>query len=1252
MPFTIAQESAIHARNPELLVSAAAGSGKTAVLIERIYTLLKDEGGYDIDRMLVSTFTHAAAAEMRERLETRLAEAAQTDRAMLRQAEKLETAQIGTLHSFCQKLVKEHFEIVDIDPQATLCDETVRERLKRASMEQCLDESYERAVGNEVSEGSEGDGTVELKALLQRFSQNELLELLDSLYEFLMAQPSPLEWLSACASYHYSEEDLKRGPMAETLLSDCRVLLDGALALWEDAKALTESPDCKEKYIANVREDGHLLHALYTAAEKDLSALMQEANHASFSTLASYRLTEPAEIAVRESLKELRARYKELVKSMQTRFPADAQQAIADLNTMQESLCGLAEMIRRMHTIFMEKKNERGLLDFSDLEHMALRVLSQPALQKKIAARYDAIFVDEYQDISAIQEAILNALRREVQPGGERPSTRFYVGDVKQSIYRFRQADPTLFMDKQRSFGMDEDARSRKISLNHNFRSRESVLSAVNRVFSHVMRAEVTEINYDEDAMLRAGLPSVGDEPTELHVLCTAGLKAAERPLAEAALIAAEINRRVGMPAYDRDGKEAGIVHYRDMVILLPAAKGIVSGVERTLTEAGIPVYAEDGRTSIESAEIRQALMHLRLLNNSMDDITLLAALRGPLYRMTEEELAHVRLQRPERGASFLSALEACAQSEPKLALGERCRAVLEDLAHERFLQRSMPLDEYLWSFLSRSGMYGFYGAQPGGRLRQANLRMLCTHAGEHERERGGSLSDFLDSVAATEGVRDSKSPTVLSPWEDVVRIMTIHKSKGLEFPLVFVMGLGGALNRRQNVGTVTAHPKLGVALRYVNAEARTKRMTLLGSAIALRKLAEEKAERARVLYVALTRAKDQLILVGCGDQKLSTVHQRKAAHGQAYSVWEAKSMLEWICQTLEKTDEIRVCEGADFSTAPLWETREERQFSTESTCFPQKKAEWKGVFHIDKDRSTDCEDVENAQPSNPMHQAEFRAKRLNVLLENVQCEKVSALPENAPSVYKEFAGRAFDPISTLPSLEHAPMKLGVTALVRSLAERERLPVSPPSEEEAESTQVKRLPLAASRPRLLSDLPAMPAYLRETEEQTALLRGIATHKALSQLPLAPLRDCAQRARGKTELEAELMHIIEKELVLLQMDGRMTAEECERTETQKIAGFFASRLGLRALRAERLYREWSFNLRAPELCESILQGVIDLCFLEEGAWVLVDYKTDRVQSVEELWKDYGRQVDIYRRALTAATGLPVKESVLFALWLGA
>lgn len=1248
MPYTIPQQNAIDARNRELLVSAAAGSGKTKVLVERIFRLVA-EGGYQMDRMLVVTFTNAAAAEMRERLQARFEEGdAQSDH-LRRQGERVESAQISTLHSFCQKLIREFFEAVSIDPLAALADESLQVKLLEQAVAETVAQCYELA-GEEPR----------LRSLTQKFSPEEIGEMLASLHHFLMSLPHPFQWLSKCAEHVHTREDLVSGPMADTLLRDCRVILDGALGVWQEVAPLATDPNCREGYAKILESDGALLSGLQAAAGNNLAALLQETASSGFARMPSIRLTEPSEINIRELIKDARDRYKKRLEEMKKLLPADAEQSIADLKEMSPALQGLALSAEALHQRYNQLKEERNVIDFNDLEHMAIAILGRPELQKNISSRFDAIFVDEYQDISEIQEAILEALKppTSTEPIDSRPPfTCFYVGDVKQSIYRFRQADPTLFMDKQVRFSERPEALQRKISLSHNFRSREAVLGAVNRVFSHVMRAEVTEIEYDENARLYPGIPSRQDPVPQVHFVNSKDLRAADQPREEARLIAEEIRRLLRQPVLDREGLETQPLTYRDIAILLPVARGKAPIVEQTLQEAGIPVYSEDSGGGGESPEIVQALAHLRLLNNLMDDLSLLAVLRGPHYQLSEEELGAIRLHKPDGKASFLEAMMAAAADLPGEAIGKRCRMILDELKQERFLQQSMPLDEYLWSFLNRSGLYGHFGTAQGGKLRQANLQMLCHQAGEFVTGREGSLHDFLEFITSSQGVHEGKSPTLLGPNENVVRIMTIHKSKGLEFPVVFVMGLGGSLHKRKGTGVLQTHSKLGVALPYINEKARTRRGTLLGSAITLRQGMEERAERARLLYVAMTRARDSLYLMGSsstltGDTLPRTSGERgvflsgygENSQGKAYAVWEAKSMLEWIWQTLENTDEIRVCGSDELSTAALWETRSFPQFSTDSTFFPQKKGVWKVVFHNEVDLSRVSQAVEKDISPKAKQEAISGEKHIQNLLSGLSARSAEK------ALRQEGQWTAFFTPGPLPV--PMPLKMGVTALCRSLEEEERKDTVPLSltdqpDNQAESVELKRLPLPLTRPRLLADLPSLPAYLRGSQPQTALLRGVATHKALSLLPFPLLRDAVEAESGRASLEKLLASLLSS----LVKEGKLTPEERELIHVPSLSGFFASPLGRRALLSLEVHREWSFNLRLPQFSLSILQGVIDLCFLEKDAWVLVDFKTDRVEKAGDLWPLYHRQIEIYRHALTSSTGVPVGESVLFSLPLG-
>jgi ATP-dependent helicase/nuclease subunit A len=1327
MPFTPAQQAAIEATNRELLVSAAAGSGKTRVLIERIYHLLKS-GELSLDRLLIVTFTHAAAAEMRERLQARMAEAADSDRRMRRQAELLETAQISTLHSFCQKLLREYFHEADIDPAAALADEPVSAALFTEAKDAALLALYERAAAADA----------DAAALTAKFDEKQIDKMLLELYPFLMALPDPFGWLAAQAHKTYAENDLQGGPLADTLLADCRILSQGVREVAARCAQLPEHPLMAEGYRATILSDGQAALALDSAVQAGLAGAGAAARAFTLQRLPTVRGLEGEPAALRDQYKALRERMKKLAAAIAARVPADLPAALLRLNAMQPALRGLAAFVHDTDERYLALKRERALLDFSDLERMALRILQNPLIRAEIAARFDGVFVDEYQDISGVQEAILNAVKRDVsRETMAQPQRYFYVGDVKQSIYRFRQADPSLFRHKAKTFAPDEGAPQRRITLNANFRSRGRVLAAVNRVLGRVMRADVTEIEYDAEARLYAGAHSQGDPPMSLH-LFTQPVRAAQRAALQAQAIAREIKRRVGQRAPNRDGIAGEILSWRDIAILGPKMKSISTVLEKVLTEQGIPVYCEDRASALESEEIAQTLNHLRLLDNIADDLSLIAWMRSPAGGFGEKMLAQVRLHAPQ--GSYLEAVRAAAQGEGPLA--RQCALALDTLARERFLLMETPLDQYLWGWLTRSGLYAFFGCQPNGAQRQANLRMLCEKAGEHVKHRGGGLGSFLRSVAAQAGVRDSSTPTVLSPWEDVVRVMTIHKSKGLEFPVVFVMGLEEGFGGGARGALLAAHPRLGVALPYVNETARITGDTLLKGAIDLRLQSENRAERARLLYVAMTRARDELILLGCGDQ----LAPEDAANGfaqngppSAYAVSGAGSMLDWVCQCADAGDAVAVCDADGVFNSDAWNTGGEDTFSTLSTGFPQKNDVWKLVFHTDEAEVLAA--LKAARGQSALTDEARRTARLNALAEDARALAAAlhlshtagagegqpaargagsgigagaqptqanptaagtalavqgaqgahegdatgghptqanpadagttlaaqgphggvaasghgirvAIPASASGASLPAYGMDLpDPVAPPLHFAHRPFKLGATALARAQQQLDPSAPEPPALAEAEDgetaapegVELKRLPLPLTRPRMMADLPAQPAFLRAPAEQTGVRRGVAVHKALSMVAYPPLRGLAGSA---------LLAQLQTQLDCLSRQRILSAEEATLVDPAALARFFESPCGREALAAVTVQREWGFNLRLPEQNGLIVQGVIDLCYLQDGAWSLVDYKTDRVKSPAELWTLYGTQMALYRRALTEATGLPVRGTTLFSLSLGA
>lgn len=1239
--FTPAQQAAITADNRELLISAAAGSGKTAVLVERILRLIREKH-LNIDRMLVVTYTHAAAAELRERLELRLQAAVAEDASMLKQVDLLSRAQISTIHSYCQKVVKEQFRHCGVDPQFTIADERTSKALYQESLNEVLDAAYAAAKEDE-----------NLHALLSVMQEKQLITVIDMTYQFLLTRPDPIGWMQQEADRVWTAETLEQHPLCQTLLDECRLLLNNAHVLWQQASDLQQQPAFPEKYATTINSDYLTITELEAACDEGLTALCGKSGK--FATIARVKPDSTEAQLLADTFKELRQDYKDAVADLKKALPSSVEKAAADLAAMTHAVKGLCWIMRALNETFRTRKQERAVLDFNDLEHMTLEILADSELSLLESSRFDAVFVDEYQDVSAIQEAILNGLKRK-----DGTQFFFYVGDVKQSIYRFRQAEPTLFLSKLAAFSDEEDADERRIVLNRNFRSRETVLASVNRVFGHVMDSRVTEIDYDDSAKLYPGKPSKGDPVTELHVI--GGVPKRERIVRQAQLVAEDIRKRVGLPVTDSEGKPGQPLHYRDIVILLPVAKGVADKVEQELVKAGIPVYVDAAMNAMGAEEVVQVTQHLMLLDNLRNDLALIAELRSPLFDVNEQELTEIRLYLPDAGSSYFDALKACTQQAENEALRLRCQSVLDMLENERFLYRSMPVEEYLWDFLMRSGLYAHYGCQPGGKLRQANLRMLCHKAGEYAAAHTEGLAGFLSTLHQG---GDGTSPTVVNPWEDVVRIMTIHKSKGLEFPTVYLLGLEDAIQKRTTTKNVSMHPRLGLSLMYMNHRSRTKRTTLLQNVIDLRTKAEARAERARVLYVAMTRPKNRLVMTACTEETSSDVekliHARETG-SRLSLVKGAKSMAEWVMQAVEPYEladglsvaaenpvhgagNMALCEekstyGANqdstsvtadtaengsaetlaaqqlsfdaFSTNNLWETGGNTHSSTVPTCFPQKSGVFEVVFHIEADKSTDSRRGQNVNMQTDVNLLPF---------DNI-------LPG---------ASDKLDPLSPILPEPSTPLKVGVTALVRAMQEQQ--PIDP----EEDTPERKRYPLLTRPPRLLSSLPEKPEFLAPRQEDTALQRGVCTHMLLSTV------DIGFAAQAVTE--GNVIDFLERHRENLRLSGKFSIQEASVADVRMAARFLMSEEGRKMLCSKEIRREWPFNLRITHPMETMVQGVIDLCYLEEEEWVLIDFKTDWVNSDEELWQRYRLQLDLYRQALEKATGRRVRRCGLYSLRLG-
>ncbi len=1171
--FTPQQRAAIEADNRELLVSAAAGSGKTRVLVERIIKRIREKK-LDVSRLLVVTFTTAAAAEMRGRLEKALTELVAEDPDYAEQLRKLDSANISTLHSFCGKMIRQYFQEADIDPAARVLDGPNEDIL----LEQALDEALEAAFEKQSED---------FVYLQKRFEEKTIIAMAKDLYRFLMAQAEPWEWLKNQAETVYTAENIKDSPAVAALLNEAGIKLSTSRSFVSQMEAMMAEPDAIPAFEEYIQSYFELLDRAEEAAAAGLEAFRATVSGAIFKklpTVSGKKYTE-GNIAWKDRFKKLNDAFKKGFLDTGDMFADTDDVMVEDMNAVQPCVRALYELLTDFENRFTEKKQAVFGLTFTDMEHKMKKILDNPAIRDEIAGRFSLISVDECQDISDIQESILQSLHNE-------NNRIFYVGDVKQSIYRFRLANPTLFMRKMAEYRADEDAEKRKITLQMNFRSHSDILDGVNQVFRGAMRSEVTELDYDPDAELNYPEKSAEPSPIELYVLKKKKKDEAEEPgngdddgaseaeleeaEIEATLIAKRINQLHGTMFRTRRGEERA-AKFSDMAILMPTAKGKSEKVLKILAANGIPCYSEADEGVFEMPEVKQIMALCAVLDNPMQDIPFLSILKLPCFRLKEELLGKIRLHAGPGEETYYQAFRAYAESDEKEA--EIARNVLEKLAEWRFLAQNTYLSRLLWALCRETGLYAACGVLENGDARQANLLLLCQKATEFESFNDGSLSGFLSFSDKIRKAGGGDGARVLSENADVVRIMTVHKSKGLEFPFVFVMGLGGTFGGRRNESGLTLHEKIGIGISNINPDTRVKRETMLQKAAKAAKKREEKAEKLRMLYVAMTRPEYKLFLYGT----VPGVAPSWGMENGAARAESASCFLDWVCQAVSDLPEGNILQTLDT-------------------------VEWKTASAGD----------------NPW-EVHIRPE-VSAPDEIMLC---------APDVLRQVLIPKNIDISSLfytpPTVEASPLKTSVTSFVRGQEENG----------EEEDAPMKARPMPAPARMTLSDLPALPRFMMEEQEQpmTAAERGTLTHKVLG------LIDYALLPEPVTE------ESLAKAIGPLTENGILSAEEAALLNHRWLLAFLNSPLGLRARNSELCRREWAFTMRLPGHENTLLQGVLDLCFEEEGQWVLCDYKTDRVDDPAELVQRYAPQLKLYREALVRVTGMPVKEIYLFPLRLG-
>jgi len=1256
------QWQAITQRGSNLLVAAAAGSGKTSVLVERIIRRIMDETEpIGVDQLLVVTFTNAAAAEMRHRIGDALRKALKEDphsAHLRRQLALLQRATITTLHSFCLGILRQYYYLIDLDPDFRIADQWEGELLRQDVLEEQLEGWYE----------DDADFHALADVMLDGQDDQVLASLLLRLYEFSRSHPEPEQWLWAAADMFVTagQEGMDGLKWAKSVLRSLELELAGLEGKLRRAVQLASSPEGPAAYLPLLEAEAEALGRASHACRMGWEATQQAVRGVAFAKLPPVKGTDPE---VKDQVQDLRNSVKKSLGELSEQyFSMSAEQYMADLQAIAPHMHTLARLVTAFATAFQQEKKSRSIVDFGDLEHLALRVLTEQredgaiapsAVSLQLREQFAEVLVDEYQDINLVQETLLQMVSRDVQTNGV--ANRFMVGDVKQSIYRFRLAEPKLFLEKYLTYQKDgknallAEAEAAKpgdadvfsavgtassaglrIDLAANFRSRREVVDAVNFLFRQIMSPGVGEIDYDPSAELinRASYPDVeeGRLQTEVHLIdrksnepeggalpaieasdeaegsgipdgSAKSVEEASAAQLEARLIASRIRRWMEpgegeAPLLVFDKKAGGLrpLAYRDIVILLRATSGWGETTQEELRKAGIPVYAEQTAGYFSATEVETMLSLLRVIDNPLQDIPLAAVLRSPIVGLREEHLARIRIR--YAAGPFYQAVHQYAEEQPAVEGWEkRLRYFFSRLRAWRTQARRGALSELLSVLYRETGYLDYVAALENGPQRQANLRALYDRARQYEAGSYRGLFRFLRFVdRLQEAGNDLGEARTIGENEEVVRIMTIHKSKGLEFPVVFVAGMGKQFNTMDLKSQFLLHKDLGFGPMAFEPALQLRYPSLAALGIRQQLRRDMLAEEMRVLYVALTRAREKLILLGSVKDLAKGVtewaRQGEEERLSDEDLIQAKGYLDWVGRALLRHP----------AAGPL-------------RAYPQERGTGETV---------------HARSIPDDSQWSFHFYQADELREQADAE------EDDAALWERMSRR--EPISGRPADDALRERIE-----QALGWRDPHPAAPRVAAKWSVSELKRQARTgkSGSPLVLPSITEKPKFLAEQNPQrlSGAEKGTITHLLMQHIDL-----------GRTLDEAD----IREQLADLAARRFLTEEQLEAVEVEQIARFFADPLGQMMREAKVVHRELPFTMAIPahevesQLGEDtgeqvIVQGVID-CLLEDhdGRMILIDFKTDWIgkepspAGIAEMAKRYEGQLRLYVRAIRQIT----------------
>lgn len=1281
--WTTEQQQVIDLRNRNILVSAAAGSGKTAVLVERIVKIITDKNHpVDIDHLLIVTFTNAAAAEMRERIGNAIEKALDEqpgNEHLLRQLTLIHNAQITTIDSFCLYVVRNHFHEIDLEPNFRIGDEGELKLLREDVLGRVLEQNYEEP-SEAFSDFVEGYASGRTDAALN--------EMILQLYEFSRSYPWPEKWLDSFVGAYRIEtrEELDRAEWLAPLTQNIRFVLKDCEQLLKQALAVTQQDDGPDMYEKAVRSDLEKYESLSKLTSFcELSVALSDIK---YDRLASSRGFEgdPDKL---ELVKSLREQAKDVVKKLcRQYFFCSPEMMIGQLERTEPMLEEVVRLTKQFADEFAAAKRRKNLVDFHDVEHFALQILVDEETEKakktaeEFRDTFEEIMIDEYQDSNEVQETLLRSISREER--GE--NNIFMVGDVKQSIYRFRLARPELFMKKYDSYSLEEST-TQRIDLHKNFRSREEVLTCTNDIFYKIMVRSLGNVEYDAEAALYPGAsyPVSADFTPEILLADSndellEDTELSDKKTLEAKIVAEEIRHLMKtQPVTDKATGELRAARYSDIVILLRSLSGWADSLVEVLNGNGIPAHTVSSTGYFSTVEVQTVLSMLRLLDNPRQDIPMAAVLRSPMAGLTDEELAVLRLEDgsvpfheavlelaeglyEEDGQKEISDSEADSEADQKQGRNADGKKEddIETTAHRKLLKfykkyrqlrqlvPDTPIHELIEIILRETGYGHYVAAMPAGNRRTANLNMLLEKAAAYEKTSYKGLFHFVRYIDELQKYDvDFGEADMVGENEDVVRIMSIHKSKGLEFPIVIVSGMGKNFNKQDTRSKMVLHPELGIGLDYMDGKKRIKSPTIAKKAIAKQIDLENLGEELRVLYVALTRAKEKLILTGTlkdAPEKLEFFRQQanlsKAADRPlSYLTREgASGYLDWILPAVLSYGDkypVRIVEAAELVLDEVENQLEQNEDLTERIG-----------------------EIKAADPQLVGQLKQRFSQRYPYQVDVLRKNKYSVSELKHRAMREKFEAEQEE---TIPAFLEEPVTPTIPLFIQrqGSVEQETQNKAQDAGQEAESKAEQKI--------------------KSNTANRGALRGTAVHRVM---------ECYDFASEKSVYEQ--MEAMEKE-------EKITADMRALVREQTVADFVSSETGKRMALAQRggaLYREKPFvmgfteeelerygfgagaqmieneaqteNAQQEIMSENVsqenhmheedltlIQGIIDVFWIEDDGITVLDYKTDRVDTAQELIDRYATQLKLYADALErvfAPRKLKVKEILIYSFRL--